>query len=255
VSHDAIFEDVCQAQSIKGGIDGEFGLVDGQRPGNADLNRSAATLELSRDHEAARSHPIADTAMTAQVGRFSQRLAISQIRRGAHDCHPEIRTDADRDHVLFKLLAHPDSRIERRRYDVAKLMLDQDLDLGMRMAFGKDFQDWADHGFVGLARHREAHGTRRCVAIPIKFLKRTLYFAKRGSESFEKPRTSGGWRDTAAVTLKEANVEPPLQALYSIAERGNGETQPRSRMGKASCGCNCRKGSAVFRIIPANGRS
>ena len=106
---DAIFEHVCQAKVAKRRIHRKLGFVDSQGPGDVDSNRSAPSRSNSQGiTKPSGLDPVTDAAMIAQIGRFARSRASSQIARGPHDCHSQVRTDAHRDHVLFELLAHPD---------------------------------------------------------------------------------------------------------------------------------------------------
>ena len=58
---------------------------------------------------------------------------LCEVFRRSHDREAEIRSDADRDHVLIELLTEPDACVIAICHDVVESLIDDELDPHIRI--------------------------------------------------------------------------------------------------------------------------
>jgi hypothetical protein len=74
------------------------------------------------------------------AGEFAGRprhLMVGEIGWSADDGHPDVRPDADRDHVLFDDVAEADAGVEAFRNDVGEIIIDDHIHPDIGMIFWK----------------------------------------------------------------------------------------------------------------------
>ncbi len=113
-----VFRYVGETQSCDGCIQHWCRAIEDQLPFDADFQFAAALLELPDIQPAVRGQAQIDTAVSCEILRSLWNRMLVEVRRSAHDRHPQIRSDADGDHVLRHLAARSHAGVKTLGDDV-----------------------------------------------------------------------------------------------------------------------------------------
>src|SRR4051794_3754347 len=159
-----ILRHVSEAEPVKGSCDHVVGIVENKLAVGAYSDVLAALLELPGPYSAARRMPVRDAVVADKIvgsGWFGTAL---EVGRRADDGETDIRSDADRDHVLGELLSHADACVKTLGHDIGEPVVARKLDLDIGIAEQEFFELRPQHAADGVVRGGDPDGAGRLVA-------------------------------------------------------------------------------------------
>ena len=189
-----------------------------------------------------------DAGVGGQVLRLPGLAPAGKIGWCADHGRTKIRSDAHRDHVLRHQLPRADPRVVALGHNVGEAVIDDDLDLDVRILRQQFLQPGPQHGLHGMVVRGDANGARRLVA----------QRAERGQCGFDlvKARSRGqqqalarlGGRNAARGPGEQTQAEPSLKAAQCLAQGGLRHTELRRRPGEALLPRHSEKGREVVQV-------
>ena len=128
------FREIRKAESLECSLQKKRCAVDYSLPLDADVKFTAILLELPCVKTAAmgRQAKVEAIVIGKILGRLGS-LASGEVGRRTDDGHPKIRTDPDSDHVFSDKFARANACIDLLRHDVGETVVDDDLDVNIRI--------------------------------------------------------------------------------------------------------------------------
>lgn len=167
--------------------------------------------------------------MFAQLAGCLRGGTIGKVGRGSHDCHPDVRANPDRNHVLLHLFAHADTGVEALCDNVGETFIDMDLNRDVGIILQQFRQYGPQDSLGGMPERGDADRACRLVAKRRERSNFTVDMVECRAQADKQPFACLGQRQAARRSRDQPHTDPLFEHAHRIAERGLGEAKLRSR--------------------------